>query len=63
MSKAFDNVSHSQFADRLQELGFRGNMLKWFSLSNNIQTVGCHIGVPQGSIAPPQGTVVFAVRK
>ena len=39
MSKAFDKISHSQLVDRQHEFGFRGNILKWFSLylSNRYQ--------------------------
>ena len=64
MSKAFDKVSHAQLLRRLNEFGFRGNLLNWFSSNlsdRHQQTVGevtsrslpVTSGVPQGSILFP----------
>jgi len=64
-SKAFDTVKHEVLIDKLEHLGVRGLVLRWFSsyLSNRQQYVSVggynssrsHIrmGVPQGSVLGP----------
>ena len=65
MSKAFDKVSHAKLLNRLQEFGFGGSILKWFSsyMANRRQqtivlgvtstSIPVTSGVPQGSILSP----------
>ena len=65
LSKAFDNVRHTQVIQELADLGFEGTALKWFCnyLSERTQCVvighatgrtsHCTKGVPQGSVLGP----------
>ena len=65
ISKAFDKVWHQGILYKLEKLGIKGNLLKWFKdyLENRLQRVivkGCvswwsliEAGVPQGSVLGP----------
>ena len=71
ISKAFDRVWHAGLIHKLQKIGIRGPLLKWFKsyLSDRKQKVtigGCssrllniRVGVPQGSILDPLLFLIF----
>ena len=71
ISKAFDSVSHSKLLKKLECIGIRGKLLKWFKayLANRRQFVvveNCHSpygfitsGIAQGSLLGPLLFIVF----
>lgn len=71
LSKAFDCVKHPLLLHKMEQYGFRGPVLQWFSsyLSNRTQKVRIgsmeseiqltKCGVPQGSVLGPLIFVIF----